>query len=443
MNTTYYTVHDGHLRAATWFGGTRGVAVRRGLSWTESATSVAAAVAASVAGSLAVYMVAALAVQLRASLHFGPVGLGWAVATYYFGAAASSIALGHLAERIGGLQMMRLACAASGAVLLTIAALVGSLAGLVVILLFGGIASAAMLPSTNQFLSRRVPAQQRGRAFGVKQAAVPLATMLAGLAVPALGLTLGWRWAFAMAGLVAFGAGLALLRARPLARERAAARSPDSGGPQRHLVVLAVGIGLAIAAAGAATSFLVSSAVASGMGRAGAGLLASLAGAVAASVRVGAGVHADRRGPTLLPTVALLLVLGVLGYAALTVAAASDLPVLYLPGTILAFGGGWGWNGLFNLAVVSAHPEHPARASGITQTGARVGGVAGPLLFGLLVTRSSYATAWLATAAVALTGAAVMLLGNRLLSVEVAPRRAWPGGRAASPDAAGVGGVVD
>ena len=47
-----------------------------------------------------------------------------------------------------------------------------------------------------------MPARRRGAAFGIKQAAAPLATLLAGLAIPVFALTLGWRAAFLAACLL-------------------------------------------------------------------------------------------------------------------------------------------------------------------------------------------------------------------------------------------------
>src|SRR5205823_1137887 len=58
---------------------------------------------------------------------------------------------------------------------------------------------------SNLTLARSVPAHRLGLSFGVKQAAIPLATLLAGAAVPAVALTVGWRWAYVIA------AGLAVL----------------------------------------------------------------------------------------------------------------------------------------------------------------------------------------------------------------------------------------
>lgn len=60
--------------------------------------------------------------------------------------------------------------------------------------------------ASNLTLSRYVPAHRLGLSFGIKQAAIPLATLLAGAAVPAVALTLGWRWAYGIGAVLALAA---------------------------------------------------------------------------------------------------------------------------------------------------------------------------------------------------------------------------------------------
>ena len=74
--------------------------------------------------------------------------------------------------------------------------------------------------ASNLTLARSVPASRLGLSFGIKQAAIPIATLLAGAAVPTVALTIGWRWAYLI------GAAVALLAA---ARDPARRRRP---GPQ-------------------------------------------------------------------------------------------------------------------------------------------------------------------------------------------------------------------
>jgi cyanate permease len=60
----------------------------------------------------------------------------------------------------------------------------------------------------------------------------------------------------------------------------------------------------------------------------------------------------------------------------------------------LAFGAGWGWPGLFNLAVVSHNSAAPGAATGVTQTGTHLGAMLGPVLFGWIVKAVSWEAAW-------------------------------------------------
>lgn len=375
-----------------------------------------AAMAGTVTCALPVFLVGAVAVQIRDSLHFGSGTLGTLVALYYLGAAISSVSLGRVVEAVGALRTMRVACAVSAGILGLIGGVVHSVPLFAGLLITAGVSSAAMQPASNTYLSRRMRQDRQGVAFGVKQSAVPLTTLLAGLAVPALALTAGWRWAFGLAAILAAAA--AVLMPRPsqswaARRADAAGRSVDRTGA-RQLWVLAGGFGLGLASASCLTAFLASSAVAAGSGRAAAGLLVSVGGAAAVVGRIVAGWNADRRGGDPLPAVAGMLTVGAAGYVALALVSANGATWAYVPAVVVVFGSGWGWNGLFNLAVVRDHPGRPGWATGVTQTGGRLGGVVGPFLFGQIAAHASYSSAWLAAAGACLVGAAVMLVSRRM-----------------------------
>lgn len=396
--------------------------------------SLAAAAAGTVACASPVFLVGAVAVQMRQSLHFGAGALGTVVALYYLGAGLSSTALGGLVESVGGLRTMRVACLVSGVLLLLIATVAHSVTTLAVLLVGAGVSSAAMQPAANLFLARRMPAGRQGLAFGIKQSAVPLTTSLAGLSVPAVALTVGWRWAFVLAGAMAAAVGLTLpvWAGRPIGRRaRAAGRVRPERKGVAALWLLSGGFGLGLAAASAMTAFLVSSSVETGMSRGAAGLLVAAGGVAAVAGRVVSGRLADRRGGDHLPMVAGMLSAGAGAYLLLALVTSQRLTVLYLPVVLVVFGVGWGWNGLFNFAVVSDHPHQPAWATGVTQTGGRLGGVVGPFLFGQVVSHGSYTLAWMAAAGACVASAAVLMAGRRAL------RRAGPPGIAGPlPEAA-------
>ncbi len=374
-----------------------------------------AAMAGTVACALPVFLVGAVAVQMQESVHFGAGTLGLMVALYYLGAAASSVALGRLVESVGALRIMRAAPATTAVVLALIAVATRSAPILAALLVVAGVSSSAMQPASNAYLSRRMSARRQGEAFGIKQSAVPLSTLLAGLAVPALALTVGWRFAFGLAAILAAVVAAVMPRPTiPLAQRRAEISTPAPPGSPKVLWVLAGGFGLGLTAAGSLTAFLASSAVSAGAGRGWAGLLVAIGGGAAIVGRIAAGRRADRRGRDHLPAVAWMLVIGALGYLGLAVACVDRAAYAFLPVVIIVFGAGWGWNGLFNFAVIRDYPDRPAWATGITQTGGRVGGMLGPFLFGQLVSHSSYAVAWAAAGATSIAAAAVVIAGGRM-----------------------------
>src|SRR4029453_10793467 len=76
----------------------------------------------------------------------------------------------------------------------------------VAILTVGAAANALGQLASNSSLAQHVPARRQGLSFGVKQAAIPICTLLAGASVPIVALTLGWRWAFVLAAVLAVAA---------------------------------------------------------------------------------------------------------------------------------------------------------------------------------------------------------------------------------------------
>ncbi|MHB1710448.1 MAG: MFS transporter [Acidimicrobiales bacterium] len=396
----------------------KGASERRDLSVAVLVTTLVA---------LPVFLVSALAVQIRESLHFSIGALGLAITLYYFGAAVASVPLGRLTERVGGIRVMRAAMVMAALLLELLGGIATSWAGLVVLLVVAGMVSSATATATNVFLARRTRPVHLGRAFGIKQAAVPLATVIGGLAVPAVAVTIGWRWAFVIAGLGALATSRLIPDSRisPADRRRDRLANPTPQVVLLPLIVLATGFGLGIFAAAGLGSFMVTSAVTMGFAKGTAGLIAALAGAAAVGARVASGIRADRRGRAHFPVVAFMLATGSLGYGALAISSATHTRWLFVAGAVVALGAGWGWNGLFNFAVVRTHIGAPARATGVVQVGGRLGGMLGPVVVGVVVDHWSYTAAWLVASGASLVGAGAVIVGRHLL---IASRRGETGG---------------
>lgn len=441
-----------------------------------SAGTITVAIAAATTGVLPVFLTGALAVSLRHALALSSTTLGIAVATFFATSALCSASAGRRAERHGALPLMR-AAALCAVVSLGAVPLVARNAGLLAACLaLGGVANGVMQPAVNLLLTRVVPSNRQGLAFGVKQAGIPTATLLSGLAVPALAVTVGWRDAYLAAaslGLVVLGVlwrfdrhhrsllGPTLRTADPdpknADQQNVDPKNVDVADPSRPppataafdprpLALLAAAMACAVAAANALGSFVVSSAVSHGVTASTAGLLSALGSAAGLSARVLLGWRADsrpgiggtdRRGEASqhLRRVALLVALGTGGYLLL----ATGSRVLLVPAVLLAFAAGWGFNGLFNLAVVRSHPHAPARATGITQVGTYIGGMVGPLSFGVVADHAGYDAAWLVAAGLAATGAVTFVAGRSLLAHAIRPDPARSVAASATPSSAATG----
>lgn len=372
---------------------------------------LASVIAVVTGGALPAFLTGGVSVQLRGDLRFGESELGLAVGAFFAAAALSSAVLGRTAERLGPTASMRWSATCSAVALLGVAAAARGYGALLLWLALGGVANALAQPAANLFIATTVPPERLGMAFAVKQSGIPAATLLGGLAVPSIALTVGWRWAFVAGAVLPIAGGLTIPSTGHRRRARGVPNPPRERLALGPLVVLAIGIGFGAAAAGTLGAFLVNAAVEAGIGAGNAGLLVSAGSAIGITVRLLAGRRADRRTGGHLRAVTLMLLVGAVAYLLY----ATQVAWVLVVATPLAFGAGWGWPGLFNLAVVRAHPSSPGAASGITQTGTYVGAVAGPVVFGAVAEGASYRAAWLVAAAFAVLGAGTIAAGRRLV----------------------------
>jgi MFS family permease len=369
---------------------------------------VAARLALSVAaGAVSVFpsfLIGALALQIRSDLHVGVEAVAAGVTVFFVAGALTTSWGGRLADHIGALRAIRGSVFVTATALLA-AAVTPSLAVLFLVLAVAGVANAIAQPAINLFVAEQIPADRQGLGFGVKQSGIPAAILMSGLALPLLALPLGWRPTLALCALGPLAVGLAL----PRGQGAHVSRRTASRRPSRALILTAVGAALGTAGPNALGAYFVASAVHVGIGEGTAGLLAALASALSLAARVTLGARADRRHDYGLAVVIVLLVGGSVGFALM----ASSTIAVFVIGSLVAFTLGWGWPGLFNLAVVSSHRETPGSATGISQTGIYTGAAGGPAAFGLLAAGPGYGAACAAAAVMALLAAGVLWLARR------------------------------
>jgi MFS family permease len=366
------------------------------------------AVTTTTASVLPVFLTGALTVQISAELGFDPAGLGLVVALYFGISAVASLPCGWLVERYGAGPTSRIAVLGTACAMSAIAVFARSYPALVAMLLCCAWCNVLGQLASNLTLARHVPASRLGLSFGVKQAAIPIATLLSGAAVPAIALTIGWRWAYLIATGLALGALLLTPRGSD-GRQRTSAARGERATAALSVIGLAAGFG-----AGAATAlgiFLVAAAVDRGIEAGLAGLTLTMGSVVGLTLRLVNGWLADRRSGGHIAVVAGSLVLGAAGVVLLAVPGTFAL----VTGTVLAFGLGWSWPGLLQFAVVRLNPEAPAAATSIVQVGVYGGGFVGPIAFGFIAAHASFPVAWLVSGAAMLLAGVLMVVGRRML----------------------------
>jgi MFS family permease len=273
-----------------------------------------------------------------------------------------------------------------------------------------GVGNGLGTPASAVLIRTALPERWRGLGYGAAQGGASWGSLLAGLALPAMAVPLGWASAFVAAGVLGIVVGLAVPSgvSRPVAEASVPATNTRLG-PAAYL--LAVAAALAATATVSMVSFLVLYALQVGLDEAQAGLLLALVGLAGALGRPVVGFLAGRRGGArALVWASLILCCGSAGFLTLATGGREGLVL----GALLAGGLGASWSGLGTLATTAAAPTRPAAAVGVMMTGLFVGAVAGPLMVGLVSGHAGYRLVWVLNAGLALAAAGVLLIVRRI-----------------------------
>jgi len=316
------------------------------------------------------------------------------------------------------------------------AAMAHTWVALVALVGVAGLANAWAQPAANLYIARGVQAQRQGLAFGIQKSGIPAASLIAGLSVPAIGLTIGWNWAFVLGALLAFAVSLSVptvqinsattaatsntSAARVQASAGTSTKSPGEAAtgetvtsssantqvsnhqirkqtskprpdvPVRLLILVGTSTCLAAMGSMALSAFFVLYSVETGVGEGTAGLLLMVGSVVGVASRLVMGASADRGRMSPWQMLTTMFVVAAVAFLGMSTGSMTML-FAAMP---FAFATSFAWPGLFHLAMVRSNPSAPGAATGITMTGSFVGAVCGPMVFGSLVESLGYGWAW-------------------------------------------------
>ncbi len=333
------------------------------------------------------------------------------------GVACAAIAAGKAADRIGERLIMAYGAIALGLIVMGMN-WTESFGALLFVLLLIGFATATSTPAGSKAVSGWFSGRERGTAMGVRQTGIPLGGAIAALILPSLALSFGWRLALTCAGWVTIGMGFGVLR---LYQEPFGAHLPRgirrvtgikdllfmreiwavltyvfilSGAQWCYLTYMELYLTqrLRFPITAAAT-------------------LLALGQIFGTCGRIGWGALSDRflggrRKPALVLVgfLAILIIVGISFFSSQTPFALVAFFVALMGLTVV------GWNGLYLALISELVGTHAAGLSiGLSTTGAFLGIVALPPLFGFVVDQSgSYRLAWMGLAGMILVAISVL-----------------------------------
>ncbi|GGV58344.1 hypothetical protein GCM10010277_60920 [Streptomyces longisporoflavus] len=368
-------------------------ATKTGAGGLSTAVTVAAV---TVLTSLPVFLPGAANGLISAEYGWSSARMGAVLATYWLASMAGAYVTKHSAVPPAVERALALALTATALGLGCAAA--APAAGLWVSSTLGGFAYGCTQPHTNALLMRRCPPRIRAFAFGLKQAAVPAATLLASLAMPLLAEPAGWRPVFAATAVLCAAATAPLLRRREpsgdqagqIARQRGTVLHRDT-----YLLALSCAGFFGAMVGNGLGGFLLLSLTTHGTSLAVAGAVATCGAALNIAVRLGAGWLVGRHPGATGTTLTALFLTGACGTALLTGTGLALTAV----GALLAYGGGWGWAGLLHYAIGLPYPGQEQQATAYSQMGVSLGAATGPLVCGALFTVAPGAAWWTLTLA--------------------------------------------
>lgn len=377
---------------------------------------ITTAIAYTVVGVLPLYLTAAQSVRLQAELDFSRTRFGLVIGSFYLVSAIASKMIGPVLDRRGpdfGLRYAGAVTLVSGG----LAAAAGGWVSLAVAMAIGGLANALGQIASNLVVATNVAFDRTGRAFAAKQAAVPVGAMLAGLAVPWVGLSTSWRVPF----VVAASAGLVMMAIAP-EFDRPTRANVDSRSLKMtpalaaFMVMGAIGGGIGNSLA----SFVTDASVTNGFSQSAGARILTIGSIVAIGSRLAVGQIADRRSETGVAELVTLLAVAVVGLGLL--GAGGESKAMFLTGVTLAFAGSWGWQGVMFYSVVRLIRMPAATSTGAVAAGVYLGTMILPPLVGLGADRYSYDLVFALEGVLMLIGIAAVLLSRRLALAETTGR---------------------
>ncbi|MFT7647010.1 MAG: MFS family permease [Candidatus Poriferisodalaceae bacterium] len=371
----------------------------------STAPLVVAMMAVTISSVYPGFLIGALSVQVSAEFDVSESVYGWGLGGFFLAATLGSVPLGRLAQHIGPRNQMSGLLLVGGLMQLLISTVASSFAAVVALLVVCGFVNAGTQTAVNLALGRaQLP--RLGLAIALKQSGMPAASMISGFAVPALALTVGWRWGYVVAAAMSLvTAAVVFVVVEPWDASARPAVRLQPVSDRRTLRLTALGGGMMSFGAGSLNAWLVSSGVDAGLADGTAGLMLGLGAASGIALRLVSGALIDNMTQRPFRVGGATALIGAIAMGLLAVRSSN----LHMVATIGGFAGGWIWPVFTNYGVIRANGAASGAATGTTQMGIYVGVFSAPLITGQIIEAAGYTAMWPVVACMVAIGAVITM----------------------------------
>jgi MFS family permease len=341
------------------------------------------------------YFYGALSVQIteglayRASLH----GLG--ATSFYLVAAIFAISLGKKTDQLDPVLTLRLALTMTFVSNLGIT-FSNSLAMVCLSLAIGGFGNALATPGIAQLVRERIELSRQGLAYGFKQSATGLPTLIGGLAIPFVATDGQWRYVFAFGAI--FSLGILLRLNKGSSSESNFQKSENSNlqfeklksayTTEVKLIAISFAIGAAVGAG--LITYLPLSIAEVGLSATETSRALVLASACSLIARFIVLLYMDRTSIDAIKICIVMMVIGAIGLFGLSTKETNLITIA----SVVSYAFGWGWIGLITYKMLRISDRNLGANVGLVQFAAAIGSITGPLALGAVYEISGFALMW-------------------------------------------------
>ena len=344
------------------------------------------------------YFYGALSVQITEGLRYRPSLHGLGATSFYLVAALFAVSLGRTTDRLDPIVTLRLA------IIMTIISNLGitfsnSLVMICVSLAIGGLGNALATPGIAQLVQDRIELRKQGLAYGFKQSATGLSTLLGGAAIPFVAINNQWRFVFGLGVLFSIGillkldgmsssklSDLRITNSKELRFSQARTKHPYSS--EVKLISTSFAIGAAVGA-GLITYLPLSNAEA-GLNPAQSSVTLILASSSSLITRFVVMLYMDRTKIDSIRICIGMMFIGSLGLFGLSTMGKGIITF----SSIISYAFGWGWIGLITYKMLRVSDGNLGSNVGLVQAAAAIGSISGPILLGAAYEISGFQLMW-------------------------------------------------